>query len=47
MEREQFISTLNSAKWYDLTQAMGIFTPPFHGELPLQIQFFKRLTGSF
>ncbi len=47
MDREQFIKTIDSAKWYDLTQAMGIFTPPFPGEMPLQIQFFKRLTGSF
>jgi len=47
MDRERFIKTLDTAKWYDLTQAMGIFTPPFPGEMPLQIQFFKRLTGSF
>jgi len=47
MDREQFIKTLDDAKWYDLTQAMGIFTPPFPGEMPLQIQFFKRVTGSF
>jgi len=47
MDREQFIKTLDDAKSYDLTQAMGIFTPPFPGEMPLQIQFFKRVTGSF
>jgi kynurenine formamidase len=32
---------------YDLTQALSIFTPPFPGEMPLQVHFFKRLTGSF
>ncbi len=47
MDREKFIKTISDAKWFDLTQAMGIFTPPFPGEMPLQIQFFKRITGSF
>lgn len=47
MEREQFIKVLDTAKWYDLTQAMSIFTPPFPGEMPLQVHFFKRLTGSY
>ena len=47
MEREQVIKLLNEAKMYDLTQALSIFTPPFPGEMPLQVHFFKRLTGSF
>lgn len=47
MNREQFIQTLNSAKWYDLTQALSIFTPPYPGEMPLQVHFFKRLTGAY
>jgi len=47
MDREKFIQTIESAKWYDLTQAMSIFTPPYPGEMPLQVHFFKRLTGSY
>ncbi|MCO5197126.1 MAG: cyclase family protein [Anaerolineae bacterium] len=38
---------LQTATWYDLTQALSIFTPPFPGEMPLQVHFFKRLTGAF
>lgn len=38
---------LSQAKWYDLTQALSIFTPPWPGEMPLQVHFFKRLTGSW
>ncbi|MEB2334502.1 MAG: cyclase family protein [Anaerolineaceae bacterium] len=41
------VDILTRAKWFDLTQALSIFTPPFPGEMPLQVQFFKRLTGSF
>ncbi len=41
------IGLLQEAKWYELTQPLSIFTPPWPGEMPLQIQFFKRLTGSF
>ncbi len=41
------ISTLRKARWYDLTQPLSIFTPPFPGEMPLQVHFFKRLTGSW
>jgi arylformamidase len=47
MNRNKTIQTLNNAKWYDLTQALSIFTPPWPGEMPLQVHFFKRLTGSF
>jgi len=47
MDTEKFIQLLNKAKWFDLTQALSIFTPPYPGEMPLQIQFFKRLTGSY
>ena len=47
MGKEKVIKLLNSAKMYDLTQALSIFTPPFPGEMPLQVHFFKRLTGSF
>jgi kynurenine formamidase len=47
MDREKVINLLDSAKWYDLTQALSIFTPPYPGEMPLQVHFFKRLTGSF
>ena len=41
------IQVLNDARWYDLTQALSIFTPPWPGEMPLQVHFFKRLTGSW
>ena len=41
------IDLLSKAKWYDLTQALSIFTPPWPGEMPLQVHFFKRLTGSW
>ena len=47
MDRETVISTLSSARWLDLTQPLSIFTPPWPGEMPLQVHFFKRLTGSF
>ena len=40
-------SPLHRARWYDLTQALSIFTPPWPGEMPLQVHFFKRLTGSY
>lgn len=38
---------LERARWYDLTQRLSIFTPPAPGEMPLQVHFFKRLTGSW
>jgi len=47
MDREKVIDLLSSAKMFDLTQALSVFTPPFPGEMPLQVHFFKRLTGSF
>ena len=47
MTREDLISTLGNARWYDLTQPLSIFTPPYPGEMPLQVHFFKRLTGSW
>ena len=47
MQSDKFIRLMTDARWFDLTQAMSIFTPPWPGEMPLQIQFFKRLTGSF
>jgi len=47
MNREETISTLVDASWYDLTQPLSVFTPPWPGEMPLQVHFFKRLTGSF
>ncbi|HZD10116.1 MAG TPA: cyclase family protein, partial [Candidatus Binatia bacterium] len=47
MERDQFIKTLSDAQWLDLTQGLSIFTPPWPGEMPLQVHFFKRLTGSY
>ena len=47
MKREEFINALSEAKWFDLTQGLSIFTPPWPGEMPLQVHFFKRLTGSF
>jgi kynurenine formamidase len=47
MTRNELIATLTAAKWYDLTQPFSIFTPPFPGEMPLQVHFFKRLTGSW
>jgi kynurenine formamidase len=47
MDRQEPISLLTEARWYDLTQALSLFTPPWPGEMPLQVHFFKRLTGSF
>jgi kynurenine formamidase len=47
MKREEVINLLEKASAYDLTQALSVFTPPFPGEMPLQVHFFKRLTGSF
>ena len=47
MDRDEFIAVLEVTKWYDLTQGLSIFTPPWPGEMPLQVHFFKRLTGSF
>lgn len=47
MEREEFIQTLSDARWYDLTQPLSVFTPPWPGEMPLQVHFFKRLTGAW
>lgn len=41
------MATLNRSRWLDLTQPLSIFTPPWPGEMPLQVHFFKRLTGSF
>ena len=47
MHREDLIATLTGARWYDLTHPLSVFTPPWPGEMPLQVHFFKRLTGSF
>ena len=47
MNREKLIETLNTAKWFDLTQGCSIFTPPWPGEKGLEIHFFKRLTGAY
>jgi len=47
MADNEAINLLSGAKWYDLTQALSIFTPPWPGEMPLQVHFFKRLTGSW
>jgi arylformamidase len=47
MNREDVLATLTAARWYDLTQPLSIFSPPSPGEMPLQVHFFKRLTGSW
>ena len=47
MERQALIRMLAEARWYDLTQALSLYTPPWPGEMPLQVHFFKRLTGSY
>ncbi len=47
MKREEIVNLLAHARWYDLTQPLSIFTPPWPGEMPLQVHFFKRLTGSW
>ncbi len=44
---KNMIELLSKAKWYDLNQPLSIFTPPWPGEMPLQVHFFKRVTGSF
>jgi len=43
----QIIKLLSEAKWFDLTQKLSIFSQPFPMEMPLQVYFFKRLTGSW
>jgi arylformamidase len=47
MDRKELISMMTQACWHDLTQPLSVFTPPWPGEMPLQVHFFKRLTGSF
>ncbi len=47
MNRDNFIDTLATAKWFDLTQGCSLFTPPWPGEKALEIHFFKRLTGAY
>ncbi|MEZ4513659.1 MAG: cyclase family protein [Chloroflexota bacterium] len=47
MKENEVLQLLTEAKWYDLTQALSIFTPPWPGEMPLQVHFFKRVTGSW
>ena len=47
MNSQQSIDVLSDAHWHDLTQSLSIFTPPWPGEMPLQVHFFKRLTGSW
>jgi kynurenine formamidase len=32
---------------YDLTQDCSIFTPPFPGDIALEVHFFKRVTGAY
>lgn len=46
-DNSEIISLLSNANWFDLTQSLSIFTPPYPMEMPLQVHFFKRLTGSF
>ena len=47
MKRRDLIGMLSEASWFDLTQPLSLFTPPWPGEMPLQVHFFKRLTGSY
>lgn len=47
MSKSDSEQLLTKAKWYDLTQSLSIFTPPFPGEKALEVHFFKRLTGAF
>ncbi|MFA6075581.1 MAG: cyclase family protein [Negativicutes bacterium] len=47
MNNNDLIKTMSNAKLFDLTQQLSIFTPPFPLEMPLQVHFFKRVTGAF
>ncbi|MDX1662542.1 MAG: cyclase family protein [Candidatus Promineifilaceae bacterium] len=47
MTQQNAIDLFQQARWYDLTQPLSIFTPPWPGEMPLQVHFFKRLTGAW
>ena len=47
MAQQNAIDLFQQARWYDLTQPLSIFTPPWPGEMPLQVHFFKRLTGAW
>ncbi|GAB4264851.1 MAG: hypothetical protein Kow0080_04370 [Candidatus Promineifilaceae bacterium] len=47
MKVKDFSKILEESKWYDLTQAVSIFTPPWPGEKALEVHFFKRLTGAY
>ncbi len=40
------IDLLTNAKWHDLNINCSIFTPPYPGEMALQVRFFKRVTGA-
>jgi len=42
-----YMKLLASAKWYDLTQSLSIFSPPAPNEKALEVHFFKRLTGAY
>ncbi|MEM7347626.1 MAG: cyclase family protein, partial [Chloroflexota bacterium] len=46
MNRDQFMKIMTDAKWYDLTQGVSIFTPPWPNEKALEVHFFKRVTGA-
>jgi kynurenine formamidase len=47
MSGKNTIDILAQSNWYDLTQALSIFTPPWPGEKALEVHFFKRLTGAY
>lgn len=47
MDNDDTLSLLTQARWFDLNQSLSIFTPPWPGEMPLQVHFFKRLTGAW
>src|SRR5690606_41925701 len=47
MNNDDTLSLLTQARWFDLNQSLSIFTPPWPGEMPLQVHFFKRLTGAW
>lgn len=46
MTHEQFVRSFDTAKRFDLTQPLSIYTPPAPHDHALQVHFFKRVTGA-
>ena len=47
MDNKQFLEIMDKVEIYDLTQPLSIHTPPWPGAMPLQIRYFKRISGCY